>query len=163
KGVAQALGGPFETVQIEYDWAVRLPNLIRGASLFGIAPAAQARLRQEPWPDLVIAAGRRMAPAARWLKRASGCALVRIMAPGWPGRGDFVLIAIPEHDRAQDGPNILSTAGAPYRPLPELSAEQRAHWTNLVGDLPRPWLLVVVGGSNKNYPFDAALARELMA
>ena len=161
KGVAQALGEPFDIVQIEYDWAVGLPNLVRGQSLLGLSEAARARFA-EPWPLLAISAGRRIAPAMRWLKRTTGARLVQIMDPGWPGRADFDLIAIPEHDEARNEPNVLHTAGAPYRPLPDMTEEERARVAHMIGDLPRPWLVVFVGGNNKNYPFGPDLAHELM-
>ena len=69
-GVAEALGKPFKRVDIGYTKLARLPNLIRGASLIGVDEASRSRLIA-PWPDLVIAAGRRTAPIARWIKKQS--------------------------------------------------------------------------------------------
>ncbi|MGH6915491.1 MAG: ELM1/GtrOC1 family putative glycosyltransferase, partial [Geminicoccales bacterium] len=57
-GVALALGWPFTVVQLRYGPLARLPNLLLGSSTLGLTAAARAAL-MAPWPDLVIAAGRR--------------------------------------------------------------------------------------------------------
>ncbi|MBC7905941.1 MAG: mitochondrial fission ELM1 family protein, partial [Rhodospirillaceae bacterium] len=101
-GVAEALGWPFVVKQIRYGGLGRLPNVLRGASLLGIDGDSAAGL-VAPWPRLVIAAGRRTAPVARWIKRQSGAKLVQIMDPGPGGRAEFDLIAIPAHDAAPTG------------------------------------------------------------
>lgn len=166
-GVAEALGRGFRQIRVDYDRFARLPNLIRGASLLGVAPASRADLLAEAVPTLVIAAGRRLAPVARWIKgRAPGAALCQIMDPGWPGRGDFDLIAIPNHDgRAPEGANVLRVTGAPHRvTAPRLDAA-RAVWADRLGAVEGPRIAVLVGGATKDKPFSpgraAALGRAL--
>ena len=61
KGVGEALGWPMEEKKISYNHWIRLPNFLRGASTLGICPESLSFL-SEPWPDLVIGAGRRMFP-----------------------------------------------------------------------------------------------------
>lgn len=163
-GVAEALGRPFAIKDIRYDRWGAAPNLVRGRSLLGVA-AASRQLLTPPWPRLVIAAGRRTAPVARWLKRRSGAALVQLMDPGWPGRGDFDLIAKPRHDDdgMAAGGRIMVTLGACHRASPVRLAEAARLWAPRLAHLPRPYLLVVVGGGTKDRPFDAALARQLAA
>ena len=99
-GVAQLLGLPFEEKQINYAPAAGLPNSVLGASLTGLKRESRDQLRA-PWPDLVIAAGRRSAPVARWIKHQSGgkCFLAQVMFPGRSGADEFDLIAVPRHDR----------------------------------------------------------------
>ncbi|MGB1877529.1 MAG: ELM1/GtrOC1 family putative glycosyltransferase, partial [Rhodospirillaceae bacterium] len=70
-GVAQATDWPIEERAIRYTAWGRLPNLLRGASLVGLTDDSCTGL-VAPWPDVVIAAGRRSAPVARWIKRQSG-------------------------------------------------------------------------------------------
>ena len=57
-GVAEALGLPFEVKDIRHGVLARLPNFLLGASRVGLTAASAAALGP-PWPDLVIAAGRR--------------------------------------------------------------------------------------------------------
>lgn len=161
-GVAEALGSPFVRKDIRYDRLARLPNLLRGASLLGVTAESRAMLAP-PWPDLVIAAGRRTAPVARWIRRQSPAArLVQVMDPGWPGRGDFDLIAIPNHDgRAPAGANILRVTGAPHRITPERLAAEAEVWRPRFAHLPRPWTALIVGGSSRSHPFTAEHAHLL--
>ena len=70
-GLAEALGWPFETVELLFGWRSRLHNRWLGASVRGLRSGSRAKL-VAPWPDLLIAAGRRTAPVGLWIKRASG-------------------------------------------------------------------------------------------
>ncbi|MCR6628773.1 MAG: mitochondrial fission ELM1 family protein [Magnetospirillum sp.] len=160
-GVAEALGRPFTVKAIRYGRLARLPNLLRGASLVGLAAESRAGL-VAPWPRLVIAAGRRTAPVARWLKRQCGARLVQIMDPGPGGRDEFDLIAVPSHDgKGLAGANILSVIGAPHRVTAAKLAEAAEIWRPRFSHLPRPWVGLIVGGSTKSREFTPAMARGL--
>lgn len=162
-GVAEALGLEFVVKQIRYDRLGVLPNALRGASLVGLTRETRAGLAG-PWPRLVVAAGRRTAPVARWIKRRSGAALVQIMDPGPGGRGEFDLIVVPNHDGVGPrGANVRRITGAPHRATPERLAEAAALWHPRLAALPRPWLAVVVGGATRRRPFTPAMAAELGA
>jgi mitochondrial fission protein ELM1 len=95
-GVAEALGLGFEAQRLEYRGRAGLPNVLLGATFGGLTSASRGELGP-PWPDLVIAAGRRTAPVARAIKKASGGAakLVQLMFPGNDGTDEFDLIAAP--------------------------------------------------------------------
>jgi len=159
-GVAEALGRPFIVKAIGYDGWGRLPNLLRGASLLGVDAASRGGLAP-PWPDLVIAAGRRTAPVARWIKRQCGAKLVQIMDPGPGGRGDFALIAVPHHDGKACGANVLAITGAPHRVTGAKLAEAAALWRDRFAGLPRPWVAAIVGGDTRKRPFTAQMAADL--
>jgi len=159
-GVAEALGRPFAVKTIAYDRFARLPNALRGAGLTGVTEESRATLRA-PWPRLVIAAGRRTAPIARWIKRQCGARLVQIMDPGFPGRGDFDLIVSPAHDRPKPGGNVMEVLGAPHRVTPERLAAEAEKWRPAFAHLPRPWVAVIVGGATKNRPFPVEMAQGL--
>jgi uncharacterized protein len=161
-GVAEALGWPFEVKELRFGRLARLPNLVLGRSLAGLTETSRARL-VPPWPDLVIAAGRRSAPIARWLKAQNpDVFLVQLL---WPGSAaGFDLIAVPEHDRAHDVSNLVRTVGAPHRITPARLARAAEAFTPLHAGLPRPWIACLVGGSSRHgrfTPDDAArLARD---
>lgn len=160
-GVAEALGRPFAVKSIRYGRLVRLPNLLRGASLIGLDRDSRAGL-QAPWPQLVIAAGRRTAPVARWIKRRCGARLVQVMDPGPGGRGEFDLIAVPSHDgRGVAGGNVLPITGAPHRVTAAKLTEAAELWRERFAALPRPWIGLIVGGSTKNRTFTPEMARAL--
>jgi len=157
--VAEALGWPFAIKTIDYGPPAGLPNALLGASLLGVRPAGRAALAP-PWPDLVIAAGRRSLPVVRWLKRRHPAAfLVQLM---WPGsaRGPD-LIVVPAHDRVADRPEVIRTQGAPHRITPERLADAAAALAPRLSGLPRPRIACLVGGRNRQVRFTPADAGEL--
>jgi len=160
-GVAEALALPFSERELVYGPLARLPNSLLGATFGGLTGESRGEL-QPPWPDLVIAAGRRTAPVARAIKLASGgtTRLVQIMDPG---PGDFNLIMQPSHDRPIPGNNVLRLIGAPHRLTDAVLAEARETWAGRFDDLTTPRLALIVGGSTRRRRFTADMARELAA
>jgi hypothetical protein len=159
-GVAEALGVPFLIKEVRYTRWGKLHNFLRADSCRGLTRAFRKTL-QPPWPQLAIGAGRRTAPLARWLKHTFGSRIVQIMDPGWPGRDDFDLIAIPVHDESDAAPNVIRTMGSCHRAVPRLLAEEQAKWEARLSHLPKPYLLLVVGGDTKDYAFGTDRGRQL--
>ena len=163
-GVAEALGRPFETKDIRYSPLARLPNALQGATRLGVTPETRLALTP-PWPDVVIAAGRRTAPVGRWIKRQNPNAfLVQIMNPGRVGADEFDFVAIPAHDcelPSGDAPNVMRTTGAPHRVTPVRLAAARDVWTPRFANLPRPLMALIVGGATNRKPFPMPLATKL--
>ncbi|NKB45950.1 MAG: nucleoside-diphosphate sugar epimerase [Alphaproteobacteria bacterium] len=164
-GVAQAFGGPIEEKAIRYSALARLPNLLRGASLIGVDDETRAHL-SAPWPDVVIAAGRRVAPVARWIKRQSQgkTKLVQIMFPGHAGAKDFDIIAMPAHDaklKVSLWPNVITITGAPSLITSELLSEEAVQWKGNFDSLPRPLIAVIVGGATRRKNFSPVDAFDL--
>lgn len=160
-GVAEALGWPFAVKPVRYDRWAGLPNLLRGATLAGVALPTRLDL-VAPWPRVVVAAGRRTAPVARWIKRRSGAFLVQIMDPGPGGRHEFDLIAVPNHDgRPPKGANVMTVTGAPHRVVAARLAAEAETWRSRFDALPRPWVGLIVGGATRKRPFPPAMAAEL--
>lgn len=150
-GVAEALGWPFELKRIRYGPLAALPNVLLGARLLGLDDLARRSL-QAPWPDLVIAAGRRTAPVARWLRRQrSDVFLVQLM---WPGSAHGLdLVVVPEHDRRGEAPHVITTLGAPHRVAPAVLAQARVRLAPALGHLPRPFVATLIGGDSRHAPF----------
>lgn len=161
-GVAEALGRPFRVIDIRYNLLGRWHNLLIGDHRHAMTRESRAEITP-PWPHLAIAAGRRTAPLALWLKRRHGSRLVQIMDPGWPGRGRFDLIAAPRHDDLPDAPNIIHTLGSCHRATPARLAAEADKWRGRLSHLPRPWLMLSVGGATKDYDFPVFRAEQMMA
>jgi mitochondrial fission protein ELM1 len=162
-GVAEALGMPFIVKNITYGPLAALPNALLGASLAGLTPESR-RAIAAPWPDIVIAAGRRTAPVARAIKRVGGGRplLVQIMDPGLGGRDDFDLIAVPRHDGNPPAlPSVLPITGAPHRVTAEKLKHEADIWLARWSALPAPRIGLIVGGSTRRRAFAPAMAREL--
>lgn len=150
-GVAEALGQPFERKNILYNRLAALPNGILGQGFHTIDRAASSPL-SAPWPDLVIAAGRRTAPIARAIKKASKghTKLVHLMTPTGTLK-DFDLIIRPAHDKplATHHPQLTIT-GAAHRITAQQLSEAKDRWAKVFAFLPAPYTGVIIGGATKN-------------
>jgi len=116
-----------------------------------------------PWPDLLIASGRQSVAAALWVKKRSGgrTIAVQVQNPGIAQRR-FDLIIAPEHDRLT-GQNVVSTRGALHRVTPATLSHSAALWSLRFSNLPRPYIAVLMGGSNPVYRFGNEEAVRLAA
>ena len=162
-GVAGQLGLAYEIKELDYGPLAALPNGLLGASFAGLTGESRSAL-SPPWPDLVIAAGRRTAPVARKIGRlgGDGCFLAQIMHPG-AGAGGFGLIAQPRHDRGGGGANVIPITGAPHPLTAERLREEADRWRGRFDDLPKPWIALIVGGGTRRRDFSESMARELAA
>ncbi len=164
-GVADALGFDYQVKNPAYGPLASLPNFLLGASFAGVNTDSRSQL-SPPWPDLVIAAGRRTAPVARKIKRLAGqkCFLAQIMHPGTmagAGVGDFGLIAVPNHDGIVTGPNIISFTGAPHGLTVKRLTDEAKHWHGRFDDLASPRIALIVGGTTRRRAFTSNMAAGL--
>ncbi len=144
-GLAQALAGDaFREVPLAYNALAGLPNALLGERLWHLQ-ADTRHLIAPPWPAMVIAAGRRLVPVMRHIKRRSPeTRLVQLM---WPKRlAPFDYIIVPEHDRAPDDPRILRTLGALHPLSVALIEAEATRFRSQWAHLPRPWTAVLIGG-----------------
>jgi mitochondrial fission protein ELM1 len=161
RALADELGyGCQEKHILAHPWEL-LVHLGRGASLAGIDREASTPLLP-PWPDLVISAGRRNEPVARWIKRQSGgrATLVHMGRP-WADLDEWdLVVTTPQYFLPQRN-NILHNS----LPLHRLSREQLVDAADalrpqLLG-LPRPWIAVLVGGDSGRFVLTAAKGERL--
>ncbi|MCW8835792.1 MAG: mitochondrial fission ELM1 family protein [Rhodospirillales bacterium] len=161
-GVAEALNLPFDIKKLEYTAAAALPNFIMMASFGGLTESTRVNMTM-PWPDIVIAAGRRTAPVARHIKKLNNgrTFLVQIMHPGNTGVDEFDLIAVPHHDSMPDAANILKITGAPHRITSARLEKEADRWKGAFDALPSPRIALLVGGATKRRSFTDDMARDL--
>jgi uncharacterized protein len=114
-----------------------------------------------PWPDIVIAAGRRTVPYLRALKRMSRGKIFTIFVKDPYCRNHGAeLIWVPAHDRLR-GPNVIATL-TPANRLPAVLIEQaRSQPDPRLADLPHPRVAIVLGGPSTHHGFGAKEEREL--
>jgi mitochondrial fission protein ELM1 len=113
-----------------------------------------------PYPDLVIASGRRAVPYLRAVKKASGGRSFTVFLKDprtGPGAAD--LVWVPEHDRLR-GENVLVTLTPPHRISAERLRAARLSPDPRLGALPRPRVAVLAGGRSRHHRFtDRDVAR----
>ena len=154
-GIAERLEVPFRTIPLAWSRLAQLPW--PWPSLAGLQPEARAQLGP-PWPALVLSAGRRSAPVARWL-RQRGAHSVHMMRPGL-GAPAFDLLVIGQHDAPAPAPNVFPILGAAHRMSPARLAAARAEWAEF-GSLPAPRVVLLLGGKVRGEGLDPALAADL--
>ena len=107
-----------------------------------------------PWPDMVIATGRQSVLPALHVKKMSGdkTFLVQIQNPIIPA-SNFDMVIVPEHDRLE-GKNVVSVKGALHRVSPDILKVEADKWAPQFTNLPRPFVAVLLGGTNGAYRLD---------
>ncbi|MGH1375854.1 MAG: mitochondrial fission ELM1 family protein [Alphaproteobacteria bacterium] len=155
-GVAEALGVIPRILRIALNepWKSLSPYLgFECAHSF--SPSLNA-----PWPELLIASGRKSIAAARYIKKKSGnkTIIVQIQDPRISPK-IFDLVAVPEHDPLR-GDNVIVTQGSPNKITLDKINDAKNTFAHL-GSLPSPRVAVLIGGSSKAYTMSEAITRKL--
>jgi len=153
--LAQALGYDYDLHSLEYGPFARLHNRLLGASLRGLTGRCAARLAP-PWPDLIIACGRRTAPVARWIaKRSRGATrVVQLGRKGADTAHPFDVVVTPAHCHLAGDPRRIET----LLPLTPLAIAETADLRPTDAGLRT---VVLLGGATRRYRFDAEAVEEL--
>ncbi len=137
-----------------------LPGWCLGASLRSLT--LQSRLAVvPPWPDLVIGAGKRAAPVARFIKNSSE-GHTRIVHIGRPRArlADFDLVITTPQYGLPALPNLIEIP-LPLSNADAATVEETAYWQGMWKDLPRPWIVVAIGAAKFPLLFSAKTCKLL--
>lgn len=158
--LAEALGWPYEVKRFYYRAWELVTNRLLGATLAGIDLDRSSPLAP-PWPELVITAGRRNEPVARWIRRQSPATrLVHIGRP-WSPLSVFDLIVTTPQYFLPERKNILHNH-LPLHGVDNLRLEEAAQgWQGRLADLPHPWISVLIGGDSGPFVFTERKGRRL--
>lgn len=159
-GIAEALGVTpvVKRIALRQPWKTLSPFL-GGENEWTFSHLAD-RL-QPPWPDLVLACGRKSIAAARYIKRMAGSRTftVYIQNPH-VSPSQFDLVVVPQHDRLQ-GPNVIVTTAAPTRITVDRLDDARDYFADPFGDMPSPRAAVLIVGNSKSCHITEDIARTL--
>ncbi len=164
-GLGEALGWRLVEKHFIYTAFEKAVNLPFGAHLWGVVKKQSSAL-EAPWPDLVISAGRKNEPVARYIRkralRESG-KKVRLIHAGrpWAAPPNWDLIITTPQYRLPQDPNIVHNDTPLHRVTRERLDEATVAWRERVADLPRPLIAVLCGGNSGPYPFDRASGERL--
>ncbi len=116
-----------------------------------------------PFPDLVIASGRRAVPYLREVRRRSAgrCFTVFLKDPR-TGPGTADLIWAPSYDRVR-GPNVVTTLTSPHRFPAWRLAEERLRPIARIAALNAPRVAVLAGGASRHHRFSEGDIARLAA
>ncbi len=160
RSLADALGWPYEARQLSYNPLQVIPNLLLGATRITLSRDSDPL--EAPWPDLVIAASRRSAPVARWIKKRSGgrTVLVHLLHAQAPLDDFDLVVTLPQY-RLPPRDNLMCVTSALNRSDPGRLEAASLEWKDRFDHLPRPWIGVLVGGDSSSYRLDADTAARL--
>lgn len=104
-----------------------------------------------PWPDLIIAAGRAsVSPTAKIRELTQGKTKVIQLQNPLVDPTLFDAVIAPQHDNLI-GENVIVTAGALHRVTHDRLHQEALKFSPLVASLPKPLVVVLIGGSNRCY------------
>ena len=108
----------------------------------------------EPWPDLVIAAGRKTIPYLKYIRKASKkeCKTIYLQDPRIDSK-EFDIVWAPEHDSIE-GNNVIKTITSPNRVTNELLNYNHDDWLDKLSKLKGPFIGFLIGGKSKAYNFN---------
>ena len=140
--------------QLAFHAGELLVTLSRRPSLAGLDRRRSDAL-EPPWPDLVLTAGRRNEPVARWIRRATGgrTRIVHLGRPWADPRSYDLVISTPQYflEPSDPGPILVLD-------LPPVTAPERNRGTGEdEGDL-----VLLLGGDSGNQVLTADAAAELV-
>jgi hypothetical protein len=155
-GVAEALGVSPEVkrINLREPWKTLSPYLkFETANTFN--PPLSG-----PWPDVLIASGRKSIAAARYIKKASGgkTFTVQIQDPRI-SPNNFDLVAVPAHDPTR-GDNVIVTNASPNRVTDEKLLAARKKFPQFE-KIKSPRVAVLIGGDSKSHSMPPQLTRML--
>ncbi len=159
--LAEAVGvtPEIKTVALKQPWKFFTPWIRH------FSPAAltlDSSPLQAPWPDLVIASGRKAIAPALWIKKQNHghTKIVIVQSPIIKDR-NFDLVIAPFHDR-YDAPNALQITGALSLITPDVLAQARIEWADRLQHLSSPRLAVLIGGNSRKHRMTFAIAQNLV-
>jgi uncharacterized protein len=147
--VCNKLEGETVVKQLVHNNFHFLPNYVLGSSLLSITRESAGTL-VPPWPDVVVAVGRRTVATARWIKEASGgkTKLMHLGRPRAPLDDFDLIVTTPQYGlpRARNVIEVMLPFALPKR-APDAEYD---FWQEAWSTLPRPLVAVMVGGGK--YP-----------
>ncbi|MCH2548439.1 MAG: mitochondrial fission ELM1 family protein [Alphaproteobacteria bacterium] len=114
-----------------------------------------------PWPDLLIATGRKSVAPALAVKKANNgkTFCVQIQNPGACYKR-FDTVVVPFHDKIS-GDNVISTLGSLHGVTPKVLDEAKQRFLGDIASIPRPLVTVLLGGSNSTYRMNRTISNKI--
>ena len=161
EAVAQHYGVELATFRCAYNWLSGPFSVAQRTGLAGVTNVSP-RAFGPPWPDLLISAGVRNEPVARWVRQMSG-GRTRIVFVGrvWAAPTEFDLIVVTPQYRFRAAPNVLENDTTVHRVHAARLAAERSRWADRFAALAQPRILALVGGDSGPFALRAGAANAL--
>lgn len=162
-GLAEAVGWPHVTKELHFKGFNRIvSNRLLGASVVTLDRRRSTPLTP-PWPDLVIATGRRTVPVARWIgvQNDGQTRLVQLGRKGADCADHFDLSVTCSHFSMPQHARRIETL-APLTAINDGRLNAAAErWRDLFELQPHPHVALLVGGTSAMHRLDAETAARM--
>ncbi|MCB9830998.1 MAG: mitochondrial fission ELM1 family protein [Planctomycetes bacterium] len=161
--LAESLGEPVVEKRLRYRaWELLVGRLL-GATLAG-TDRNRSDAIEPPWPDLVLSAGRRNEPIARWIKEASGgrCRIVHLGRP-WSRPEHWDLVVTTPQYQVPSGSRVVEIALPLHRVDHARSRDAARRLQPALAGLPRPWTALLLGGNAGDFRLSGRRVSRLIA
>jgi uncharacterized protein len=145
RALGSLAGGTVRLIELRYNWTAKVPSVLMGSTLTALDATSRKQLVQ-PWPDIIIGVGRRMAPVILAVKALSGnkTRAVCIGRPRMPLSAFDLVVTTPQYALPKCD-NVIELP-LPLQAAEPASAEDRAKIERLWLHFPRPWIVAAIGG-----------------
>jgi mitochondrial fission protein ELM1 len=152
--LAEGLGLPFRTIELQFGRNSYWPALRRAASISGLTEESRREI-VGPWPSLVLGIGQRSAPVARYIKRQSG-GRTKIVRLGDPMVSPhlFNLVITTTQYAVREADNVVKL---PITITNTDTAKPDRFEERWLEGFARPRRLLVIGGRTSLWRFDPSL------
>ena len=160
--LATALNLPFETKSLVMKPAFETAKPKVTGSLHHLDLARFDALAP-PWPDLIIAVGRRLSMIALWIKaQSNGRTKIALIGSPKGKISDFDLVIAPVHYRVPDAPNVCRIGLPPITIDKDKLATNADIWRPKLAHLQRPLTVLLLGGTTGKRRFDVDATRSIL-
>jgi mitochondrial fission protein ELM1 len=160
-GIAEALGlhPVIKRVRLRAPWLQLSPWLSFGHQY---ALAKGSDLVNPPYPDIVIAGGRKSIGIAWHIKKSSGnkTLLVQVQNPIL-NINKFDLVIVPHHDSVR-GDNVIVTSGSTHRITAQKLETEKKKFESGLSYLPHPRVAVLIGGTSNTHRMTPEATQRLI-
>ncbi len=149
-GIAEAMGltPVIKRIKLKSPWKQLVPYLCFGNKY---SLSNKGDNINPPYPDLVIASGRKSICIAKYIRKASrGETFVVYLQDPKISSKNFDLVVAPQHDSIR-GENVMLVTSALHRVTPERLEEEKQKFKDQFKHLPHPRVTVLIGGSSKHH------------
>ncbi len=161
RGLAEALGYEpiLKRISLRPFWNFFSPH-IRFGKQFCLSPTSDKL--NPPWPELLIASGRRSILPALYIKEASKnhTKVVYLQNPKISPKY-FDAVVCPKHDNLK-GPNVISMVGAPHRVTKECLQQNYQLFSSIFSKYPGPRYSILIGGPNRVFQMTTQVGQTLV-
>jgi mitochondrial fission protein ELM1 len=160
-GLAETLGlqPVVKRIKMKSPWR-QLSPWLRWGHQYALTPDSDKI--DPPYPDILIASGRKSIGAALHIKRQNDgkTFLVQVQDPRINPE-NFDLVIAPQHDPVR-GDNVIVTTGAMHRVTPGKIAAEKSKFAALLEPLPQPRVAVLIGGASRAHRMTPESTQKLV-